>query len=194
MSAPSEDLRAALRRDALARRRALPAGLHAAHTAVLVRHLAPLLVQLAPHTLALYWPIRGEIDLRPCVADWLAADPRRRAALPVVERRAAPLAFRLWTPDAPMAAGEYGIPIPAHSAPCTPDVLLVPLAAFDATGNRIGYGGGYYDRTLAALPDARAIGVAFELARVPSTLPQPHDRSLHWVVTEAGAFAGAVGG
>ena len=185
------ELRAHARRLAIERRAALTGAQRAAHTAALVQHLSALLARIAPRTLAFYWPIRGEIDLRPFVADWLAADAARCAALPVVTTRAAPLTFHRWQPDTPMRTGDYGIAIPAHAQPCTPDVLLVPMNAFDAHGTRIGYGGGYYDRTLAALPAATAIGIAFELARVEDAHACPHDVPMHWLVTEAGAFAAA---
>lgn len=184
-------LRAQLRRHALQQRAALTQAQRAALTTALVQHLSALLAQLAPRTLAFYWPIRGEIDLRPFVADWLAADAARRAALPVVTARDAPLAFYRWQADSPMRTGDYGIAIPAQAESCTPDVLLIPMNAFDARGTRIGYGGGYYDRTLATLPTATAVGIAFELARVVDALAQPHDVPMHWLVTEAGAFAAA---
>ena len=184
-------LRAHQRRLALECRAALTDAQRAAHGAALEQHLSALLTQLAPRTLAFYWPIRGEIDLRPFVADWLAADAARRAALPVVTARDAPLAFHRWQPNTPMRTGDYGIAIPACAQPCTPDTLLIPMNAFDARGTRIGYGGGYYDRTLAALPAATAVGIAFELARVADAHAQPHDVPMHWLVTEAGAFAAA---
>ena len=111
-----------------------------------------------------------------------------RACQPVVVAPAAPMHFLAWTPDAPMTADRHGIPIPA-TAPCAaPDVLLLPLVAFDGEGYRIGYGGGYFDRTLAALrPRPLTIGVGFEVGRVDSVRPQAHDIRLDLIVTEAGA-------
>ena len=94
--------------------------------------------------------------------------------------------FRCWTPEAGMVLDRHGIPHPATPEEVVPEVVIVPLNAFDAAGYRLGYGGGYFDRTLAGM-DVVAIGAGFELGRVPSVLPQPHDRPMDWIVTEAGA-------
>lgn len=96
------------------------------------------------------------------------------------------LAAFLW-----MATDHHGIPIPAGDEVVSPALLIVPLNVFDAAGYRLGYGGGYFDRTLAALdPTPTCVGVAFELARAGSTHPQPHDQPMDWIVTEAGVFVG----
>jgi 5-formyltetrahydrofolate cyclo-ligase len=112
-------------------------------------------------------------------------------ALPVVERRGAPLVFRRWRPDMALKPGAYGIPAPPEDAPTlTPDIVLVPLVAFDRFGHRLGYGGGYYDRTLARLRAERpvqAIGCAHaaqEVARIPAMAT---DARLDWLLTERGA-------
>jgi 5-formyltetrahydrofolate cyclo-ligase len=137
--------------------------------------------------LAGYWPIRGEFDPLPLLRRALAAGGR--VALPVAVRPRAPLEFRLWTPDAPMAAGRFDILHPAEGAAVTPTALLVPLVGFDAAGHRLGYGGGYYDRTLAALsPRPLAIGVGYELGRLERIAPAAHDHPMDLIVTEAGAF------
>ena len=129
------------------------------------------------------------MDLLPWMRRWLAVDTTRQAALPVVEDADAPMRFRQWTPDAPLACDRHGIPFPAEGAIVQPDALLVPLNVFDDAGFRLGYGGGYFDRTLAALrPAPTGIGVAFELARADTVWPQPHDLPMDWIVTEAGAF------
>jgi len=87
-----------------------------------------------------------------------------------------------------MRDDAYGIPVPEPLVPCVPDLMLVPLNAFDAGGFRVGYGGGYFDRTLAALePEPVTVGVGFELGREESIRPQDHDRPLGWIVTEVGA-------
>jgi 5,10-methenyltetrahydrofolate synthetase len=135
------------------------------------------------------WPVRKEPDLRPQILDWIARGAT--AVLPVVVAPDAPLRFRPWIPDAgggAMVADRYGIPTPVAGPELVPDVLLLPLNAFDRAGYRIGYGGGFFDRTIADLA-ARgrrplAIGVGFELGLVASTLPQPHDQRLDWIVTE----------
>ena len=88
-----------------------------------------------------------------------------------------------------MRADAFGIPVPAEFQPLTPEVVLVPVNAFDAAGYRLGYGSGFFDRTLAALrPAPCAIGVGFELGRVGSIQPAAHDQPLDWIVTERGTF------
>jgi 5-formyltetrahydrofolate cyclo-ligase len=135
--------------------------------------------------LAGYWPIQGEWDPLPYLIRTLAAGGA--VALPVARRPAGALEFRLWTPDAPMTAGLWAIPHPAEGAVVVPSALLIPLVGFDAAGHRLGNGGGYYDRTLAALsPRPLAIGVGFELGRLGSIAPQPHDQPMDLIVTEAG--------
>jgi len=178
-----------MRNAALAAREALSPQRHAELSAALCGHLAPLLKTLAPVTLGFCWPYRAEPDLRALVSDWLAEGADRRAALPLVPGSDAPLRFLRWTPEMDMRADAYGIPVPAAEESVTPDLVLVPLNAFDARGYRLGYGGGYFDRTLAALdPVPATVGVGFELGRVESILPEPHDRPLDWIVTEAGVF------
>jgi 5-formyltetrahydrofolate cyclo-ligase len=130
-----------------------------------------------------FWPILDEIDIRPLLAALHARG--HPIALPVTGRRGEALVFRAWRPGAPLLAGRFGTSHP-DGAILTPDILLIPLLAFDARGNRLGYGGGFYDRTLARLPGALRIGCAFaaqELDRVPAG---PYDQRLHAVVTEAG--------
>jgi len=137
--------------------------------------------------LGFYWPIRGEPDLRATVLAWLAEDSQRRVCLPViVERR---LEFAPWTADTPMAAGPFGVPVPARHARMSPQLLLIPCVAFDGLRYRLGYGGGYYDRTLAALdPKPVTVGVAFQCTRVNSIGPQAHDLRLDLVITETGVL------
>lgn len=86
-----------------------------------------------------------------------------------------------------MSVDRHGIPIPAEGAETSPEVLLIPVNAFDDKGYRLGYGGGYFDRTLETLAPAPVkVGIGFELARVPTTHPQPHDHPMDWIVTEVG--------
>ncbi len=97
------------------------------------------------------------------------------------------MSFRTWTPSSAMTTDRYGIPIPLGGQEVLPDIVLLPLVAFDPQGFRLGYGGGYFDRTLGSLvPRPLAIGVGFELARVADIRPQAHDIPLDAVVTEAG--------
>lgn len=199
--------RTALRRTLLARR---PAGNHrAAHDAALTQSLADLLATLDACCIGFYWPIRGEFDMVAEVVRWLRAGPNvtssanphddapmaahagstRRAALPVIHTRAAPLDFHLWTPETPMRSGQYNIPEPQGTAAVTPDILLIPCVGVDRKRYRMGYGGGYYDRTLAALsPRPQAIGIAYADTVVESIAPQAHDIALDRVVTEDGIW------
>ncbi|MCC7311569.1 MAG: 5-formyltetrahydrofolate cyclo-ligase [Sulfuritalea sp.] len=177
--------RAALRREKLAARVALDPAAHAALSAALERHLSALLRPLAPQTLAFCAPVRGEFDARPLASRLIGLG--WHAAMPVVTAVDAPMHFHAWTPASVMGTDRYGIPIPADGAAVIPDIVLLPLLAFDAQGFRLGYGGGYFDRTLAAMaPRPQAIGVGFELGRVADIRPQAHDVRLDAIVTEAG--------
>jgi 5-formyltetrahydrofolate cyclo-ligase len=151
---------------------------------------AALAARFPPGELAIlagYWPIQGEFDPLPYLRCVIAAGGQ--VALPVAARPVAPLEFRLWTPDAPMTAGLWDILHPAEGAAVAPSALLIPLVGFDGAGHRLGNGGGYYDRTLAALtPRPLAIGVGFELGRLATIAPAPHDQPMDVIVTEAGAF------
>ena len=133
-----------------------------------------------------YWPMGDEMDPRPLM---LALAARGHVlALPVTPPRGQPLSFRAWTPGAALRAGPMGTSEPFSDDELRPDTLLVPLLAFDRAGRRLGYGGGYYDRTLAALPGAKAIGIAYagqEMAEVPAG---PQDFRLPLVATEAGVI------
>jgi 5,10-methenyltetrahydrofolate synthetase len=139
------------------------------------------------------WPYRGEFDPRFAVRR--LRENGARAALPRVVARGAPLQFQTWWPGAPLRRGVLGIPVPDGTEPLKPQALLVPPVGFDACGYRLGYGAGYFDRTLAAAaPRPLAIAVAFELARMPTIHPQPHDVPMDFVVTEAGVHWVGEGG
>ena len=183
------------RQHIISAREALPAATRAQLESALLQHLQELLDQLAaptlhiPQTMGFYWPFRSEPDLRQLVTRWLVRNPSHRAALPVVVDQNAPLAFREWTPDSLMAPDRYGIPTPLEGATLTPALLLIPVNGFDSRGFRLGYGGGYFDRTLESLsPQPLTIGVGYELGRLPLIPEAAHDRALDWIVTEAGAF------
>lgn len=133
-----------------------------------------------------YWPIKGEPDLRPLMTELHEAGVL--VALPLVETNAAPLVFRRWTPATRMVRGDWNIPVPPPEAPVvTPEITLAPLVGWDEAGYRLGYGGGYFDQTLAALsPRPFTIGVGFQSARLSTIYPQPHDIPLDVILTEAG--------
>jgi 5-formyltetrahydrofolate cyclo-ligase len=133
-----------------------------------------------------YWPLGSELDVRPALLHFKQTGCA--VALPVSGPRGTALVFRDWDPVLPTAAGRYGIQEPDASRPVIqPAVLLVPLLAFDRSGQRLGYGAGYYDRTLDALR-ARgpvvAVGVAFAAQEVAAVPCGPHDERLDWIVTE----------
>lgn len=185
MNDPSE--KAAARQAALAARAAAhAAGAGAARLAA--GHLLELLAPLrSVRTVAGYLPIRSEIDARPAMLALIGVG--YRVAVPVVEAPGRPLAFRLWTPGMRTERGAFGVEVPVEGEAAEPEALLVPLLAFDAAGHRLGYGGGFYDRTIAALRAARAveaIGLAYaaqEVAEVPRTAT---DMRLDAIVTEEG--------
>lgn len=146
----------------------------------------PQLLQ-AGARVALYWPHRGEYDPRE-----LAARLRSRGTqvlLPVIVAPAAPMVFREWQDDAALHPGPHGIAQPAAGPAVLPTVIVAPAVGFDAAGYRLGYGGGYFDRTLATLePRPLLIGCAHEFARLDTLHPQAHDIPLDYVVTEAGLY------
>lgn len=156
-----------------------------AWTAAVERYVREILGRMKPRAIGFYLPFKHEIDARPMIRELL--DQGWAAALPVVVDKKGPLEFRFWKPGVLMTPGVYDIPVPAERKIVKPDVLLVPLVGFDSANYRLGYGGGYYDRTLAAaMPRPTTIGVGFELSRLDTVYPQPHDIPLDVVVTEAG--------
>ena len=136
-----------------------------------------------------YWPIKGEPDLRPVLADLHRAGVT--IALPVVETPAAPLIFRRWTSETKLARDDWSIPVPPPEADLLlPDIALAPCLGWTDDCYRLGWGGGYFDRTLAALtPRPITIGIALSAARLPTIYPQPHDIPLDLILTEDGVAA-----
>jgi 5-formyltetrahydrofolate cyclo-ligase len=191
MSSPStlEMQKANLRAAALARRDAL-SGAHrdAAAQAIAARGLP---VAIMPGmVVAGYSPIRSEINPVPLMRALAAQGVQ--LALPVIAARDQPLRFRAWSLDDRLVRGPLGIPEPSPEAAETiPDIVLVPLAAFDRAGHRIGYGAGHYDRSLAPLRAARrivVIGLAFATQEIEAVPALPHDVALDYVLTEAQLF------
>jgi 5-formyltetrahydrofolate cyclo-ligase len=133
--------------------------------------------------LGFYWPFKGEYDPRSLVRGLHAQGIL--LALPVVIQKAAPLIFRLWHPGARLVPGIWNIPVPAEGEPVLPDVLLVLLIGYDQKSFRLGYGGGFYDRTLAAMPRRPlTLGIGFALGALPTIFPQPHDIPMDVIITE----------
>jgi len=150
--------------------------------------LQTLLKAPATGVTAFYWPHQAEFDARSVMGR--CCDDGAMVALPEVAGKGLPLRFRRWWPDAPMVRGMYDIPVPDGTPEVRPDLLLVPMSAFDDCAFRLGYGGGYYDRSLAALkPRVVAVGVSYEYCRLPTIYPQAHDCAMDFVVTEAGVYA-----
>jgi 5,10-methenyltetrahydrofolate synthetase len=147
--------------------------------------------EMPPDTVVGYcWPYKGEFDARYAIRRW--RERGATAALPEVVASKAPLQFRQWWPGSPMKPGVYDIPVPDGTDILVPDVAIVPMNAFDGCGYRLGYGGGFFDRTLEALSSRIiAIGVSYETLRLPTIRPQPHDLPMDFVVTEAGIHAAA---
>ena len=148
-------------------------------------HLETLFVDSKATCVAFCWPIKNEYDAR----HFMKTLRERGAltALPVVVAPKQPLVFREWRPGIELAKGPLDIPYPVGSAEVAPDALLLPVVGFDARCYRLGYGGGYFDRTLANLaPRLLAIGVGYELSRIATIHPQAWDVPLDRIVTEAG--------
>jgi 5,10-methenyltetrahydrofolate synthetase len=130
-----------------------------------------------------YWPFRGEPDLR----NWSIRIIERggRIALPVVIRKGWPLEFRIWSPGDPLERGALNILVPARGPSVQPDVAIAPVVGFDAASYRLGYGGGFFDRTLAAMPRrAFVIGIGYAESRLTTIYPQPHDIAMDAIVTD----------
>lgn len=176
-----------LRETLLDRRLALSAATLQSYRAAIDRHLERGFPNLARGVVALCWPYKNEPDVR------FAARRLREAgavtALPVVVAPRAPLVFREWHPGVALARGVYDIPYPIDSREVVPDSVLLPMVGFDDAGYRLGYGGGFFDRTLAALARRpNVIGIAFELGHLPTIHPQPWDVPVDFVVSERGIY------
>jgi len=179
--------RSAERARLVAAREALGRETLKSHRLRIDRHLTEGFPELSRGTLAFCWPIRGEYDAR-----HLARTLRERGALtalPVVVAPKTPLVFREWHPGVALAEGPLKIPYPVEARELLPDHVLLPMNGWDESGYRLGYGAGYFDRTLAALQmRPLVIGVSYEIARMPTIYPQTWDIPMDWVVTERGVY------
>ena len=192
------EAKSALRATARARRAAAHAELADRAGASARDNLLAAIEVAAGVVLGGYWPFRDEIDSRPLFHHFHSHG--HDCGLPVITGptsggRVLPLAFRPWRPEMRLAKGRLGEPVPAPDADygtgeLSPDILLVPLLAFDARGYRIGYGGGHFDATIADLRAAKpilAVGLAYSAQEVGAVPRGPHDQRLDWIVTERDA-------
>jgi 5-formyltetrahydrofolate cyclo-ligase len=175
--------RKAERERLIAARLAIPADERAKMADRIATRLDALIGDPKGRIISLYWPFRGEPDLRP----WLASITGRgaTAALPVVIEKGRPLVFRTYRPGDRLEKGVWNIPIPVEGVEVIPDIVLAPVVGFDPQNYRLGYGGGFFDRTLAALPvKPFTIGVGYSMQAIPTIYPQPHDVPMDLIVTE----------
>jgi 5,10-methenyltetrahydrofolate synthetase len=184
--------REAIRHACLSARKKLPSDQVASLSMLLNCQLLQAFPVPPGKRIAFCWPMYNEPDARFAIERWRSLGAE--AALPVTVADESPLVFRRWLPEMPLYPDRFGIPAPGEAIPLLmPNVILLPLNAFDAAGYRLGYGGGFFDRTIAAMTAMgrrpMVIGLGFELGRVADVLPRPHDEPLDWLVTEAGANA-----
>ncbi|WP_420403975.1 5-formyltetrahydrofolate cyclo-ligase [Nisaea sp.] len=179
-------MRRAERERLYALRKAFSPEARAAATEAIVRDLETVTGPLDGLNVSVYWPIRGEPDLRPWMKE--AHEAGARILLPVVEQKGQPLAFRRWEPRAKMERGIWNIPVPAARETGLPDLVVSPLVGVDEGCFRLGNGGGYYDMTLARLePRPRIIGVGLPGCTLKTIFPMPWDVPMDTIVLGDGA-------
>ena len=186
--------KAALRKEMMSRRRAAHRAMGPdAAEAVAGRFLAALGETLARRPVVSgYWPMGDELDVRPLLHRLHALGCT--IGLPIVTPKGTPLVFRAWTPKSPMEAGVFGTSHPAEDSRVTPELVIAAFLAFDRHGWRLGYGGGYYDRTLARLRTegtVLAAGIGYDAQEVGAVPTGPSDQRLDWVITETRAVRAA---
>ncbi len=164
-------------------RLAIPADVRAEMAQKIAAGLDAAIGDLSGRMVSLYWPFRGEPDMRPWMASVIARGGA--VALPIVVEKAKPLIFRAYRPGDRLEKGVWNIPVPAEGDPVLPDVVIAPLVGVDPQNYRLGYGGGFFDRTLAAMPrKPMVIGIGYEMQRIPTIYPQAHDIPMDRIVTE----------
>ena len=183
--------KAALRRELVRQRLNLPDRLQRADALQQVMRF--WLVERPDTVIGAYWPIKGEFDPLPALHRWkedgeLQGTPqRRRIGLPVIDKVRKTLRFHAWYPGCPMEEDAYGIPKPKDTEILTPTLLFVPCVGYGAGGYRLGYGGGFYDRTLAELqPKPFTVGLGFIESFVEDFEPEAHDQPLEAILNDAG--------
>lgn len=170
-----------LRRELLANRQAIDAEVRRRRDGIIASRVVAWCSEHRPTCLGVYVAIRGEPDLMEAYRQIAAMGTR--LVLPVVRGAEAPLAFIAWSPGDPLAKDSFGVPIPVAGEELQPDALLVPCVGFDARGYRLGYGGGFYDRTLALTPRPVAIGIAYASMRADFDVA-PYDMPMDLVITD----------
>ncbi|MEJ8574982.1 5-formyltetrahydrofolate cyclo-ligase [Microbaculum marinum] len=172
----------------IAERLAIDPDTRLAHAGRIAASLEASIGPVSGRIVSVYWPFRGEPDLRGFMER--VTGNGGTCALPVVVERARPVVFRAWKPGDRLERGVWNIPVPADGAEVVPDVVVAPVVGFDPHCYRLGYGGGYYDRTLAALTRRPAVfGVGYAAAAIATIHPQPHDIPMDAIVTETGVIA-----
>ena len=185
--------RAALRRKLIQERLDLPGRLQLAEQLQSV--LRVWLVRRTETTIGAYWPIKGEFDPLPALYRWAEADPKRRIGLPVVDKEHGTLRFHVWYPGCPMEEDAFGIPKPKDTEVFEPQLMVVPCLGFGPCGLRLGYGGGFMDRTLAGLrPRPATAGVGFAHGFQPLLKAEPTDMPVDAMLTEEGVVWDVDGG
>ncbi len=175
--------RKAQRTRLLAERLALPADVRAQAAQRIAARLDAEIGTVEGSVVGIYWPFRGEPDLR----EWASGVTARggQLALPVVIEKGKPLEFRTWSPGEKLEKGVWNIPVPAGGTATLPDIVVAPVVGYDDAGFRLGYGGGFYDRTLAAMPSRPlTFGVGYALAKLPTIYPQWHDIPLDRMIID----------
>ena len=171
----------------IADRLAVSAEERARHGAAIAAGVLAEIGDVRGRIVSAYWPFRGEPDLRPLLET--VAEGGGHAALPVVVEKGQPLEFHLWRAGEALARGVWNIPVPAERRSCTPDIVLAPVVGYDAACYRLGYGGGFFDRTLAAMAmKPLIIGVGYSRAKLATIYPQTYDIAMDLIVTEAGVL------
>ena len=157
------------------------------YTDAILASIKLLLKQQPVGVLAFYWPIKGEIDCRDMAKELMLAG--WQLALPVIDESSRQLRFAHWTPETKMKKGVWNIPVPISPQWLQPDIYLIPLVGFDDNGYRLGYGGGYYDRTLAAVnAPIKCVGIGLESARLTTFAAQDYDIPMDAIITEAAVY------
>lgn len=179
--------RSALRHKLINQRIDLPGRLELA--AELQEVLRVWLTRRSELTIGAYWPIKGEFDPLPALYRWSEGDARRCIGLPVMDKQLGTLQFHVWYPGCPMEDDAYNIPKPKGTEVFEPQLLIVPCVGFGPSGLRLGYGGGFMDRTLAALrPRPATLGVGYACGFQPLLKAEPHDVPLDAILTEEGVM------